>query len=284
MLNTKLAILLVLVLSFGLMTNAYAHKVEVVGDYKIEVGWDVEPPIKGINNKITLMITHISQEGKTASKSTGVSGLESALDVTITLSKEKTALKMIEDEITLGLYKAELTPLTEGYPIVLVYTELEGKPIEIDFHPERVEDGAIIKTTTSDGSIGVEILATAPKIDRWMLIKAQFKDGQGNLIEHVNYDIVAIQNGKQILSKNRLHSHDGQAEHITENLISSDPVDIQVEILGVGLPDDEGNWGGPKGQTISVNVVPEFGAIAMLVLAATIIIVVMTRSKIMLKL
>jgi predicted secreted protein with PEFG-CTERM motif len=57
-------------------------------------------------------------------------------------------------------------------------------------------------------------------------------------------------------------------------------------MLGIGLPDDEANWSGPIGETISLNVVPEFGPIAMIVLAAAIvsIVAVTARSKAILKL
>lgn len=271
------------------MTNAYAHKSEVIGDYKIEVGWDVEPPISGINNKITVLITFVSSEEKleetTGDEMThkyggGVSGLASNLDVMVTLNKEKTALTLVEDDAVPGLYMGEFTPLAEGYPIVHLFADLEGQVIEIDFHPERVEDGAMIKTATTDGSINVDLITTAPKLDRWMLIKAQFTNVQGDLIDHVNYNIVATQNGKQVLSTSS-HSDSGDVKHTTEILSSNDPVDIQIEILGIGLPEDKANWSGPVGETISLNIVPEFGTFAMLVLTTAIMSIVLMGSKIM---
>ena len=39
------------------MGTAYAHNMEVVGDYKIEIGWDQEPPIQGIKNAIEFVVT-----------------------------------------------------------------------------------------------------------------------------------------------------------------------------------------------------------------------------------
>lgn len=280
--------MIVVVLSLGVMTNAYAHKSEVIGDYKVEVGWDVEPPISGINNKITVLITYVSSEekleattddGMTHKYGEGVSGLASNLDVMVTLNKEKTALTLVEDGAVPGLYMSEFTPLAEGYPIIHLFADLEGQIIEVDFHPERVEDGAMIKTTTSDGSINVNFITTAPKSDRWMLIKTQFTDDQGDLIDHVNYNIVAMQNGKQVLSTSS-HSHGGDDKHTTEILSSNDPVDIQIEILGIGLPEDEANWSGPIGETISLSIVPEFGTFAMLVLATAIMSIVLMGSKI----
>ena len=66
-------------------------------------------------------------------------------------------------------------------------------------------------------------------------------------------------------------------------MLSSDsPVDVQIKILGLGLPGEEASWTGPIGETMSVKVVPEFGQIAMIVLAIAIvsIVAVTTRSKV----
>jgi predicted secreted protein with PEFG-CTERM motif len=48
------------------------------------------------------------------------------------------------------------------------------------------------------------------------------------------------------------------------------------------LPDDEANWTGPKGEAVSAQVVPEFGPLAMIILAVAIvsIVAVSARSKV----
>ena len=60
-LTMSLLALVIVSMSFG---NAYAHKMDVVGDYKIEIGWDEEPPIQGIYNSIEVVITHATDEDK----------------------------------------------------------------------------------------------------------------------------------------------------------------------------------------------------------------------------
>ena len=55
--DRKLAVLLTFVLVMGLVGNAYAHKMDVVGDTKIDVGWKNEPPVVGIENEIELTVT-----------------------------------------------------------------------------------------------------------------------------------------------------------------------------------------------------------------------------------
>lgn len=51
--------IVVLSMSFG---QAYAHTMDVVGDYKIEIGWDEEPPIQSIANAIQIVVTYPATE------------------------------------------------------------------------------------------------------------------------------------------------------------------------------------------------------------------------------
>ena len=62
--NTKLAALAVIFVAVGLVGSAYAHKSQVIGDYKVGVGWDTEPPIVNKKNQIEVMITSATKADK----------------------------------------------------------------------------------------------------------------------------------------------------------------------------------------------------------------------------
>lgn len=67
--NKKLGLLAIAILSISLLGSAYAHKGQIVGDYKIDAGWKNEPPIAGQSNAIEVIITKASMtEKKTTSK------------------------------------------------------------------------------------------------------------------------------------------------------------------------------------------------------------------------
>ncbi len=98
-------------------------------------------------------------------------------------------------------------------------------------------------------------------------------------VEHVNYDIVVTQNGEIVLNDEGAHTHDGKATHMTAALSSADPVEITVTFNGFGLPDAE-EFTGPVGEGVTfTNVIPEFGTIAMMVLAVAIISIVAVTAK-----
>jgi hypothetical protein len=267
---------------------ASAHKSEVFGDYKIEVGWDKEPPLINVDNKITLEVTYAFPEEKEHDTGTispqdygkGVTNLEQNLEISVILNKEKTDLAMTEDKENPGLYYSAFTPAYDGYPVVHVVATIGNAQIEADFHPERVEDGALIHTSTPDGTLNASILVTAPEQNRRMLVMAQFTDQQGNLVENVNYDVFVIQGDQVILSEQNQHSEDGNARHTTEIVQSDQPADISLTILGIGLPDEPQNWTGPAGSTMKIHVVPEFGLHAGIVLVSIMgIIVIAARLR-----
>jgi len=189
--NTKLAVLAVLVLSVGLVSSAYAHKSQVVGDYKMEVGWKNEPPLVGKKNAIEITVTKASSSDKKSSdhgshdqeaektnktktsyektsagitlissskdssehkdtkksthshktkkKAIGVTGLGKTLEADVTLNGKKTFLKLTEDKKNKGTYYGQFTPDSEGHPTVHVVGKIKKTPVELTFHPEKVE-------------------------------------------------------------------------------------------------------------------------------------------------
>jgi predicted secreted protein with PEFG-CTERM motif len=132
---------------------------------------------------------------------------------------------------------------------------------------------------SSDGSVNIEIESSVPATGEEMSIQVTFTDANGDMIQHVNYDINAMQDGTEVLSGEGAHEHEGEGMHTTDALSSDSPVDIEVTILGIGLPDDEANWTGPQGDSVSLQVVPEFGTIAALVLAISIISIIAVTAK-----
>lgn len=281
--NKIFLMLAVLFACIGMAHTASAHKSEVFGDYKIEVGWDKEPPLVNVDNKITLKITYAFPEEKEQDSGKvlpqyygkGVKNLEQNLAVSVTVNKQKTDLVIIEDKENPGQYYSEYTPAYDGYPVVHVVAMINDAHIETDFHPERIEDGTIIHTSTADGTLNASILVTAPEQNRRMLVIIQFTDKEGNLVENVNYDISATQGDQAILSRQNLHSDDGNAKHVTEIIQSDQPADISLTILGIGSLAEPQNWTGHVGSTMKVHVVPEFGLQAGIVLASVIVIFVM---------
>ncbi len=142
------------------------------------------------------------------------------------------------------------------------------------------EDETTVTGISEDGKVRAEITASNPVSDEVMSFEINFRDSNdGSVKKHANYDLIVKQNGQEILSVLGAHEHEGISMYSTAPLESSDQVDIKVTVLGFGLPDDEDNWSGPNGEILMFNVVPEFGAITLVVMFIAITSVVIMSSK-----
>ncbi|MCE2615257.1 MAG: PEFG-CTERM sorting domain-containing protein [Nitrosopumilus sp. (ex Thoosa mismalolli)] len=122
----------------------------------------------------------------------------------------------------------------------------------------------------SDGT-QVSVWTSEPMAGERMEVHVEFVDA-----EHVNHDITVTQNGETVLDDMGAHHHEGSGMHETAPLSSADPVDITITFQGYGI--DE--MTGPVGErVVFTNVVPEFGTIAMMILAVAIISIVAVTAK-----
>ena len=96
---------------------------------------------------------------------------------------------------------------------------------------------------------------------------------------HVNYEITAAQNGETVLQETA-HAMEHTATHQIDAVGSDEnPIDIDIVSLGIGPPGAEDSWTGPTGSVATSQVVPEFGTIAMMILAVAIISIVAVTAK-----
>lgn len=144
---------------------------------------------------------------------------------------------------------------------------------------EHEEAENYVTSASSDGSIMVKVGSGKPTSGEELSLEVEFTDADGNPVEHVNYDISAMQDVTEVLNDAGKHTMSGSDEFMTAALGSDSPIDVQVTILGIGPEEDEAGWAGPKGETISLKVVPEFGPVVMAVLAAAIVGIVAVTAK-----
>ena len=131
-------------------------------------------------------------------------------------------------------------------------------------------DEIVAQITSSDGMMNEP-----------MTIDLTMTDLEGNGIEHITYNIKATQ-GTEILLDEEGHMHQGTLtnSHVTAALPAdasdSMPVVILVESVGFGHDD---MYEAVSGEIATMQVVPEFGTIAMMILAVAIISIVAVTAK-----
>ncbi len=133
---------------------------------------------------------------------------------------------------------------------------------------------------SGDKELMVDIVTGEAAQDQMLSIDVTFTTIDGMSVEHVNYDIMATQGTETVLDDKGVHDHDGVMNHMTAPLPAgaSDemPVDITVTFNGFGV---EEPFTGPTGQVATKQVVPEFGTIAVMILAVAIISIIAISAK-----
>jgi len=144
-------------MSAGVTADAFAHKDQIIGDYKVSVGWKNHPAVERIPNAIEVIIEmgvpsdkesmdkmdHDSMNGNMTSHSdeehsdTPHQDDTISLDALIKLDGEKTFLTLVEIEE--GLYHAQYTPKVMGFPSVDLAGTLGHDDFGVTFHPEKVK-------------------------------------------------------------------------------------------------------------------------------------------------
>jgi len=144
----------------------------------------------------------------------------------------------------------------------------------IDTMPAGDKDQTLLRGTTEDGEITVQVISSSPVVNQSMEINLSFLDKNNILMSNVNYGIEIKQQDQEILKNKNIYSENGLSTLITRPLNSEEPVIIEISFNGIGMSENQEELTGPIGEMIMFTVVPEFGTITMMVLTLTIIAVI----------
>jgi len=102
-------------------------------------------------------------------------------------------------------------------------------------------------------SINSSIMPSQATEGTILLIEAEFRDDDGNVVDHVNYDVFATQDGKTILSEPMSHRHPGKHPIHEITVLSESDVEVKVIVQGLGHGED---ITGPKGVETMMIITP----------------------------
>jgi len=144
----------------------------------------------------------------------------------------------------------------------------------IDTMPAGDKDQTLLRGTTEDGEITVQVISSSPIVNQSMEINLSFFDKNNLRLSKVNYGIEIKQQDKVILENKNIYSDNGLSTLITPPLNSEESLIIEIAFNGIGTSENQEELTGPIGEIIMFTVVPEFGTITIMVLALTIFAVI----------
>ena len=150
---TFLLLSLLLIPSLGGI--AYAHTVDAVGEYRIEIGWMNEPVMSGDTNGLELYVSPLvacpdisiplecanSQEFQN-----GIEGLRKLLKIQFVYDKTQTiTLPLVVDHDIPGKYYAFITPTVSGYFQANLIGKILDTPVNLSMHPPPIAERSYIE-------------------------------------------------------------------------------------------------------------------------------------------
>ena len=145
--------------SVGLVVSAFAHTTVEVGQYEIEVGWGIEPPVVGIRNEIVFKIT---EAGDTEGSYKGVTDVFKNVESTAMYGGATKKIDVNSDPRP-GYYYSSIIPTKTGSYIMDLKGEIDGTSIDVQIPVEDVESTAVLDfpPTSSEGAADIVALKNA---------------------------------------------------------------------------------------------------------------------------
>ena len=136
------AVLACILAASALSAPAYAHTLDSVGEYRLELQWEVEPPYSGEVNAIKLFVSPLVEglELEEQPFLNGVEGLENTIKLQLASRDHVITLLPEADDQIPGLYRAHVLVLKPGFYQVNVVGDIEDTVVSLSLHPHEVRN------------------------------------------------------------------------------------------------------------------------------------------------
>lgn len=161
MIVVKIAVFgfIALLISVGMLTPSFAHTTVEVEQYKIEVGWSIEPPVVGIRNDIVVKIT---ESGDSEGTYRGITSAFKNLDGTVMYGGASKTIDFSGDPKP-GYYFSSIIPTKTGSYLMDLQGEIRDVTINVQIPIEDVESTSVLDfpPTSTQGSTDISALKNA---------------------------------------------------------------------------------------------------------------------------
>ena len=138
----------------GLSGIAYGHTVDVVGEYRVEIGWMNEPVVSGETNAIEFYVSpliacpEIPEALKCAESQkfqNGIPDLRKTVKMELIFKDENIMLPLSPDHNIPGKYYAFVNPTVSGFYQANILGTIVDTSISLSMHPPKVSERAYIE-------------------------------------------------------------------------------------------------------------------------------------------
>ena len=192
MIVVKIAVFgfIALLFSIGMIAPSFAHTTVEVGEYKIEVGWGIEPPVVGIRNDIVFKIT---EPGENEGTYKGITSAFKNLEATAMYGGAAKKIDINSDP-RLGYYFSPVIPTKTGSYIIDMKGEISGTLVDVQISVEDVESTAVLDFPPKSSGETADITALKNTISSLQQDVSKLKSGETSVPSNggTSYDFAIL--------------------------------------------------------------------------------------------
>jgi len=175
-----------LLFSIGMIMPSFAHTTVEVEQYKIEVGWGIEPPVVGIRNDVVFKIT---EPGENEGTYKGITSAFKNLEAT-TMYGGATKKIDINSDPRPGYYSSSMIPTKTGSYTMNLKGEINGTPVDVQIPIEDVESTAVLDFPPKRSEGPADVTALKNAISSLQQDVSKLKSGETSITsnEGASYD------------------------------------------------------------------------------------------------
>jgi len=141
-------LLAVLIISPVLASNAFAHQVDAVGDYRIQIDWKNWPVVAGEANAIIVYVSEMDKSLEPVDQEfvseKGIEGLKKTLKIKLIVDDNDITLPLAPTDVT-GIYEAPITPTFSGWSQLNILGKINDTNANLALHPKKVEEPSFLQ-------------------------------------------------------------------------------------------------------------------------------------------
>ena len=144
----KTFLIAALLISPLLLSSAFAHQSDSVGDYRIEIDWKNKPIVTGESNAIIVYVSEMDKSKEAADQpfdsEKGVEGLRKTLKIQLVVDTESITMPLQTTDVP-GKYESPITPTFSGWSQLNFLGTINEQNVNLAMHPLKVEEPSVLQ-------------------------------------------------------------------------------------------------------------------------------------------
>lgn len=144
----KTFLIAALLISPLLLSSAFAHQSDSVGDYRIEIDWKNKPIVTGESNAIIVYVSEMDNSKEAADQPfdpvKGIEGLRKTLKIQLVVETESITMPLQITDVP-GKYESPITPTFSGWSQLNFIGKINEQNVNLALHPLKVEEQEVLQ-------------------------------------------------------------------------------------------------------------------------------------------